>query len=229
MPTESSVDVAGSESVTALLPIGAHEQHGGHLPLATDSMIAFIVASRLAADYGLRLLPTLPVSCSHEHHGFSGTVSLSPETVIAMIDDIWKSVRHDGVDRLVLVNAHGGNYVLANIVQRGNASSPGSMSLYPMPFDWASARTAAGLETDNHADMHAGELETSILLHALPHVVRPEYPDADYDQPDLRRLLVDGMVKLTPTGVIGRPSLASAAKGEAVLDAISAGFRRVLS
>ncbi len=227
MPTETSTAAASAGATVALLPIGAHEQHGGHLPLATDSMIAFIVASALAEEYGARLLPTITVGCSHEHSGFAGTVSLSPATLIAVIDDIRASIQSEGVEKLVIVNAHGGNYVLGNIVQQANAEVPGSMALFPMPFDWAAAREKAGLMTDNHTDMHGGELETSILLHALPHVVSDNYAEADYEQPDLRGLLTDGMAALTPTGVIGRPSLATAEKGEAVVQAVVGLFDRL--
>jgi creatinine amidohydrolase len=114
------------------------------------------------------------------------------------------------------VNGHGGNYVLANIVQEASIGEP-VMALYPAREDWHIARNAAGLATDHHSDMHAGELETSILLHVAPEVVRPGFEAADHEANDRQLFAMVGMRGYTSSGVIGRPSLASAAKGEALL------------
>ena len=118
-----------------------------------------------------------------------------------------------------IVSGHGGNYVLSNIVQEASVSGPG-MALFPARDDWRVARDAAECETDNSADMHAGELETSILLHALPDLVRPTYITADHDSPFRPHLLTVGIRGYTPSGVIGRPSLATAEKGKAILEAL---------
>jgi creatinine amidohydrolase len=117
-----------------------------------------------------------------------------------------------------IVNGHGGNYVLSNIVQEASVAGP-DLALFPARDDWRAAREAAGCETDNSGDMHAGELETSILLHALPDLVRPTYTTADYEAPSRPHLLTLGMRGYTTSGVIGRPSLATAEKGKALLDA----------
>ena len=95
-----------------------------------------------------------------------------------MIDDIYRSIARAGLTSLVIVNCHGGNYSLANVVQEGNALGS-KMALFPSGRDWADARQSAGLATSNHEDMHAGELETSILLHAYPELVRDGYHQAD--------------------------------------------------
>ena len=102
------------------------------------------------------------------------------------------------------------------------------MALFPTGTDWADARRSAGLATSNHEDMHAGELETSILLHAHPELVRDGYQAADWTVDDRRYLLTTGMVKYTRNGVIGRPSLASAEKGKAVLASLVERFASVL-
>lgn len=124
--------------------------------------------------------------------------------------------------RLAIVNAHGGgNYVLSNVVQQANVCGTSTI-LFPRSDDWSDARRRAGVTTNNHEDMHAGEAETSILLAAHPESVRPEYRDADNSVDDRRHLLTIGMSTLAPDGgVIGRPSLASAEKGKALLDAFS--------
>jgi creatinine amidohydrolase len=91
-----------------------------------------------------------------------------------MIDDIYRSITDAGLTSLVIVNCHEGNYVLANIVQEGNAHGK-STALFSSGADWTDARNSARLATSNHEDMHAGELETAILLHAQPELVRDGY------------------------------------------------------
>jgi creatinine amidohydrolase len=144
-----------------------------------------------------------------------------------VIDDIYQSITDARLTSLVLVNCHGGNYSLANVVQEGNAHGK-KMALFPSGRDWADARHAAGLATSNHEDMHAGELETSILLHAHPELVRDGYHQADWLADDRRHLLTAGMENYTQNGVIGRPSLASAEKGKAVLASLVENFAAVL-
>ncbi|WP_240958479.1 creatininase family protein [Streptomyces chilikensis] len=121
------------------------------------------------------------------------------------------------------LNGHGGNYVLSNLVQEANVDGP-AVSLFPLGGDWDRACALGGLESDRHADMHAGEIETSILLHAAPELVRDGYEEADHDGGARRFLLVEGMSAYTENGVIGFPSLAGASKGKAVLESLTADF-----
>lgn len=102
------------------------------------------------------------------------------------------------------------------------------MALFPSGTDWAQARQSAGLATSGHEDMHAGEIETSILLHAHPELVREGYQTADWVADDRRHLLTTGMGEYTRSGVIGRPSLATAEKGKAVLASLVDSFASVL-
>jgi creatinine amidohydrolase len=102
------------------------------------------------------------------------------------------------------------------------------MALFPSGQDWAEARQSARLVTSGHEDMHAGELETSILLHANPELVRPGYHTADWVADDRRHLLTTGTSEYTQTGVIGRPSLATAEKGKALLASLVESFASVL-
>jgi len=98
------------------------------------------------------------------------------------------------------------------------------MALFPGSTHWAAARAAAGMATTDHEDMHAGELETSILLHAFPEAVRTGYETADHTADDRTDLLTLGMKHYTESGIIGRPSHASAAKGKAVLSSLVNSF-----
>jgi creatinine amidohydrolase len=205
----------------AVLPVGSYEQHGPHLPLITDTVVACVLAAEIAAAHPVRPLPPLTISCSHEHAAWPGTVSISAPTLAAVVRDVAGSLHASGVATLVLVNGHGGNYVLGNVVQEASLG-PLPMVLFPTEPDWADARTAAGLATTNDEDMHAGELETSILLATRPHLVTP--PLVDQPATDRRQLLRRGLAAYTPTGVVGRPSLASAEKGRALLAALVRSF-----
>ncbi|MEV6101475.1 creatininase family protein [Nocardia sp. NPDC051981] len=227
LTTATSEDVRNLERHIAVLPIGSLEQHGRFHPLTTDTVIACAIAQRIADDYGLFLLPPITFSCSHEHAAFAGTVSISPSTLIAVIEDIFSSLRTSGIRKIVIVNGHGGNYVLQNVVQQVNASGP-QMTLFPGRSDWDGARTDAGMQTSGHEDMHAGELETSILLHTAPHLLRPGYETADWRADERQFLLVGGMQEYTDTGVIGFPSLGTADKGGKTLSSLSGAFKKHL-
>lgn len=222
--TSTSRDEAERAATVAVLPVGSFEQHGSHLPLSTDTLIACAIARRVAADYDLFLLPPVSLGCSHEHAGFAGSVSISSATLAAIVTDVASSLRTAGVEKLVVVNGHGGNYVLSNVVQEANVEGR-RMALFPRSEDWRDARKAAGVATDNHQDMHGGEGETSILLAESPEAVRPNYRDQDSAADDRRFMLTVGMSAYTKSGIIGRPSLATAEKGEKLLDAFSALFR----
>ncbi|MFD0852190.1 creatininase family protein, partial [Actinomadura adrarensis] len=153
------------------------------------------------------------ISCSHEHAAWTGTVSISARTLYSVVQDIAESLRRAGVPKLVLVNGHGGNYVLGNVVQE----SGGDMALFPTEADWEAARIAAGIRNNGVTDMHAGELETSILLHAHPELVRSGYEASDEQLDDRRHMLTVGLDAYSKSGVVGRPSLASSRKGRDLL------------
>ncbi|MFE2040717.1 creatininase family protein [Streptomyces sp. NPDC059477] len=227
LPADTTEDVrvrgAGLPSQVAVLPVGSFEQHGRYLPLATDTLVACAVARELAAAYPVHLLPPVTISCSHEHAAWPGTVSISAVTLHAVIRDIADSLRRSGVGALVVVNGHGGNYVLGHVVQEASARGE-RMALFPAVEDWEAARERAGVETSLLTDMHAGEIETSVLLHTHPEMVRPGYETADFIQDDRRRLLTLGMSGYTDSGVIGRPSLGSAEKGKELLASLTDSF-----
>src|SRR5689334_19681080 len=227
LPTSTTEEERHRSARVAVLPIGSFEQHGTYLPLITDTAIAATICQELADEYPLLQLPPITISCSHEHSAWTGTVSISAQTLYSIIADIASSLNRAGVRALVLVNGHGGNYVLSNIVQEANARDS-RMALFPTSQDWKDARSAAQLGTTMHEDMHAGEIETSILLHAHPELVRDGYEAADWVVDDRRYLLVEGMAGYTKSGVMGRPSLASADKGKAVLSSLVHNFADVL-
>ena len=227
LPTATTADEKARDAKCGVLPIGSFEQHGDYLPLITDTVVASAISRELSNAYPLLRLPPVTISCSHEHSAWHGTVSISSSTLHFIVNDIYSSIANSGLTSLVILNGHGGNYVLANIVQEGNAQGK-RMALFPSGADWTEARQSAGLVTSNREDMHAGELETSILLHANPELVRDGYQAADWVADDRRHLLTTGIGEYTRSGVIGRPSLASAEKGKALLASLTDSFASVL-
>lgn len=152
-------------------------------------------------------LPPVTFGCSHEHATYPGTISISATTLAAIVADIIESLARQNVAGLIVVNGHGGNAVLTNVVQQANhPKNPVKVGLYPSREDWAEARTAAGIHSSNHDDMHAGELETSILLAThlparrladqRPHRQRPPLPH----QPRHPRLHTHRRYRLPITG-----------------------------
>jgi creatinine amidohydrolase len=221
--TATSTDVRDAAPDVAVLPVGSFEQHGGHLPLITDTAIACIIAAAIGEAYSLFVLPPVTISCSHEHADWPGTVSISASTLTAIVDDVRASLEAQGITKLIMVSGHGGNYVLSNIAQQANTAGP-RVVRFPTGADWGTARTAAGLDSSGHEDMHGGESETSILLHYQPDYVGPDWQTADHQADDRPDLLLLGMAGYTKTGIIGRPSLATAVKGEALINALVAGL-----
>ncbi|WP_371516785.1 creatininase family protein [Kitasatospora sp. NBC_01300] len=216
----TSADERRRGAKIAVLPVGSFEQHGDHLPLTTDTVVAGLIAQRIAADHGLFLLPPITVSCSQEHAHMPGTVSISAATLYAVVNDIWKSLQASGVPGLLIVNGHGGNYVLSNVVQEANTSGP-HIALFPVREDWHQARKAAGLVSSGAEDMHGGESEVSLLLHGAPELIRDGIERDDHSAPERPHLLTLGMAGYTKNGIIGQPSLGTAAKGRALLDSLS--------
>jgi len=191
--------------------------------LVTDTLIACLIARHIADEHDLFLLPPITISCSHEHADFPGTVSIGARTLHAMVEDIRESLRQAGVSKLILVNGHGGNYVLSNVTRQANVGDS-RVTLFPARDDWDRARREARIETTASEDMHAGELETSLLLCSHPDVIRHERQPPDHLANKRTHLLVTGMRAYTDSGIIGRPSLATAEKGKAALTSLTASF-----
>lgn len=193
-------------------------------PLATDTLVAVAISNAISHVVPVRQLPPVTIGCSREHAAFPGTLSISATTLAAIVTDVAASLRGQGIEHLIVVNGHGGNYVLSNAVQQANAERPRSMALYPNRVDWDEARAAAGMTTTAHEDMHAGELEASILLAAWPEYLRDGWQESwtsdDHLADDRRHLLTVGVDAHTTTGIIGRPSLANEAQGRAVLQTL---------
>ena len=169
-----------------VVPIGATEQHGPHLPLGTDFLIVEHVAraaaqvARQEAGLDVLVAPTLPYGSSHHHLPFGGTVSLASERYFGALRDMVASLVQGGFRRIFLLNGHGGNHELMQVVVRDLALdypvNLGAASYWDLARD---ALTAAGLDRIGHLPGHAGVFETSLILALRPDLVANPMPHRD--------------------------------------------------
>jgi creatinine amidohydrolase len=173
--TREELNARATESIV-LLPTGATEQHGPHLPTGTDTYavehIVQSAAARIADQAPVLVAPTLPFGCSPHHLAFGGTMSLSSQTYYAVIRDLVESLITDGFSRVLVINGHGGNHELIQLVVRDLALE------YPVNLGAASYWQMAMpelLETDSPAlgrtPGHAGNFETSLVMALQPDLV----------------------------------------------------------
>lgn len=216
----------------SVLPCGSLEQHGLHLPLATDSMIATgllkQVAERLGGELTLLVLPMLSYGHSPEHLGFPGTVSLPRDVLSCQVVAIAQSLARHGAKRLLLLNSHGGNRaVLAASLMTMREKT----GLVPYLFDIYESNTIR-----RHAsqfDIHAGAVETSLMLAISPQTVRKdaysESRDSSVrDTADLRLHRPWRSEEFSRTGVIGSPQTANALEGQQMLAELADELVRLL-
>ncbi len=217
------------ESSILCLPVGAIEQHGAHLPLNTDVVVAEELTRALIARWGdqfdLWQLPPLSISLSREHDWAAGTLSLSVQTFAALVKEIGREiVRALPARNLAIVNGHGGNRgILENLLQE----LQGDLALNACvihPFDLAKATVPAA------RDVHGGADETSVMLALAPDLVRGDLIAGAGPAPkpdDIDALIFDRGVtwpwrsddpRLARTGIIGDPAAASAERGRAMVD-----------
>lgn len=217
----------------AVLPVGSLEQHGPHLPVATDLLIGQAVAAaaaRRAAGQGLpvTLLPALAYTKSNEHAWSPGTVWLSATTLLAVLDDIGRSLAASGLRRLAFVNAHGGNSALLAVALRELRINHGLFTFLlhaSLPADQGGASPAPELGLG----VHAGLNETSAMLHLHPELVdmslaRRSVPEhlAAYEHIGFGKPVPFGWTSddLAPTtGVIGDPTGATPEHGTTLIEA----------
>lgn len=209
-------DVASADELTLLVPLGSTEQHGPHLPFGTDSQIAEAVAARglvaVSAQPGAPsclLAPTVPYGASGEHEGFPGTVSIGTEALALLLLEFGRSACR-WASRLVFVNGHGGNaHALLSAVGRLRDEGR-DVAWFPCMFDGA--------------DAHAGRTETSVLLDISPSQVRMDRARPGDTRP-IGELLDDlrahGVAGVSPNGVLGDPTGATAEAGKRDLSAVA--------
>jgi len=187
-----------------LVPIGSTEQHGPHLPLSTDTIIAEELTGRAVHHTdGLMIGPTISVGASGEHAGFAGTLSIGSEVMTSVLTELVRSA--DWAAGVVLVNGHGGNHeAVSSAVTALTGEGRNVLGWWPR---WPQRRDGGP------ADLHAGRIETSMMLAIDPGLVRLELatagPDASIDE-----LRSRGVRAVSRSGVLGDPDGASGREGE---------------
>jgi len=229
-------------SVVLLQPIGAIEQHGPHLPLIVDSAIATAVVGRalhdLSPDIPAYALPTLYYGKSNEHWHFPGTVTLTAQTLLALLMEVGESLYRAGFRKLAFVNAHGGQPQIVEMAARDLHQRYGDFWVFPL-FVWRVPHGAETLLTpkEQALGIHAGDAETSLMLSLLPDRVHMDQAVAEYppDLPADSLLSVEGKLPfawvtrdLSKSGVMGDPLPATREKGDRLLAALSRSWVQVI-
>lgn len=229
------------EQLIAVLPVAATEQHGPHLPLKVDSaLVDGVIAAalpHLASHVPALFLPTQTVGLSPEHARFAGTLTLKAETTIRLWTDIAESVAASGVKKLVLLNSHGGQVGVMDIVARDLRARLGmlvySVNWFGLPLVGPQGEDVNALFSahEHRFGIHAGEIETSMMLALAPQLVQmalaQNFASTSEDRAQKFAILGNGksaklgwqMQDYSPQGAVGNAANASADKGRAVLDA----------
>jgi creatinine amidohydrolase len=223
--TASWEDVAAGVAggLIAVLPVGAVEQHGPHLPLLTDTVLASGVARRIAESTRALLLPAIAYGDAWTAEGWAGTLSLSPDTLRATVIDLGRGLHRMGVRGLVTINGHFGNREPIALAAR--ALSEFGLPVLHLDYPHLETLAAEHMESEPAGPgfYHADEVETSMMLALAPDSVRLDRAKPEY--PDFPPLFGSEPMKLSAfnrSGVFGDPRPGTAEKGEALIAGIAA-------
>ncbi|MDX2098404.1 MAG: creatininase family protein [Leptolyngbyaceae cyanobacterium bins.59] len=230
------------ENVVLIQPIGAIEQHGPHLPLVVDSAIGVAVLGKALNQVNPSVpayaLAPLHYGKSNEHYHFPGTITLSAQTLLAILMEVAESLYRAGFRKLILMNSHGGQPQIMEIAARDIHQKYDDFLVFPL-FTWRVPNIAASLLTEKELEygIHAGDGETSLLLSILPNQVKMDAAVMEYpgELPENSLLSMEGQLPfawvtrdLTRSGVIGNPLTASQEKGDRILASLAEGWRQVI-
>lgn len=214
--TVTSSDLREGLPEVAVFAVGAIEQHGAHLPVGTDWILAYELSRRVAEKLEAFLVPALPFSLSQCHGATPGTVWLKPNTLAQVVEDVVLSLYQQGIKKIVIINCHGGNFILSEVVEDLNRHFDDIYVVMPpeslAPYEGIFSSDAM------EAEVHAGEVETSLQLFLNAEHVRK---DRIVDHvPTVGREFMDYafLKQISLAGVWGRPSRGTASKGRRYLE-----------
>lgn len=241
--TTKDFEALDRDRTVAVLAVGAIEQHGPHLPVWVDALVAEEVVRRAFAYLGdevpALMLPPMPIGKSNEHIRFPGTLTLSAETLIRLWTEIGESVNRAGVAKLVFLNAHGGQPQVMEIVARELRVRHAMMAV---TSSWWNLVDQTGLfeEAERLHGIHGGAVETSVMLALRPDLVRTDEaqdfrPVTAEIEGTFERLRYLGGVgigwqaqDIHPEGVAGNATAADAKKGREVVEGAARGLARLI-
>jgi creatinine amidohydrolase len=233
--SRDEIAAINKDNAIVFLPTAATEQHGAHLPVGTDAIILSTLIDKFIdtqefAGGDLIFAPQLSIGKSNEHMGFAGTLTFGTQTYYSMLHDIVKAIAQSGFKKLVLLNSHGGNTDMLNMISRDLRIDFG-MDVFVFDW-WFTPFWNKGLEglkqSGTYGVFHACELETSLMLYARPETVHMELA-VDEDPVECLRdndfVTVFGPYNagwktsdVTKSGVIGAPTYATAEKGKKLFE-----------
>ncbi len=207
----SSPEVADNLASILLIPLGSTEQHGPHLPLQTDTVIAEAWCERLAAgDSDVMIAPALPYGSAGEHQDFCGTLSIGQDALCHLLIELTRSASHHFA-RIVFVSGHAGNASpMAAAIKQLRGEGHDVAGLLPILVG---------------SDAHAGHSETSIMLALDRESVRIDLLEVGNTEPLdelLQRLRLDGLLAISANGVLGDPRAATAQEGQRLIEVLEA-------
>ncbi|MBQ3109365.1 MAG: creatininase family protein [Clostridia bacterium] len=236
--TRLEMEQVDKDETLVVIPIGALEQHGNQCPLGTDIFVAEAVARRLKErldreipDYPMLIFPALPLGLSTEHINFSGSITLTPDTLYRLLYDICKGLAHHGFKKLAVLNGHGGNSPVIQVLSRELRSEFGiAVFMIDCPRFFGNKAVIETVSPGNRWDFHGGEMETSMMLAERPELVKMETSEAGIPKKFMgnKTFTVYGPITMgwvseewetedgKPIGIGGDPRGATAEKGEII-------------
>ncbi len=229
---------ADPDRTIAILPTAAIEQHGPHLPVGTDTMIAEGMLAQLRRDLpddlDIRILPVQAVGKSNEHLHATGTLTLTAHTALSVWTEIGLSVARAGIRKIVIVNSHGGNLDLISILARELRVQAGMLAV---KCQWGAFGAPGGMYSyqEDTFGIHGGDVETSLMLAFQPHTVDMSQAQDFRSSAETSTISPIGPVSygwiasdLSADGTVGEAHLATAEKGHATCAHQVAGFIELL-
>ncbi|MBN2981745.1 creatininase family protein [Cohnella algarum] len=226
--TTKEIEAMPKEDVLIVLPVGAVEQHGPHLPVFTDTLLgeAFMAAAfdHLPEDAPIWLLPAVAYGKSTEHSAYPGTITLSAQTLMMVLQDIAASLARSGFRKLLLFNTHGGNADLLGMMAREIRIATG-LDVYRLDPGAVGYSESFTDDEEKACGIHAGDVETSLVMASCPDWVKPELAPREMPRfprsPSLSfraRSFAWVMSDISRSGIAGDATKGTAARGEAMLE-----------
>ena len=210
-------DIANIE--LAILPVGSIEQHGPHLPVTTDWIIADAMGRGIAEKTGGFYIPALPVSTNKEHRGKRGSVGMHSDVFYGMMTDICLDLKAQGFKRIAVIQGHGGIFVMNSVVRELNADHNPDLfvvKIDSMEICWPVFEKKGVLES--RGGIHAEEAETSLMLHLHPELVDMSKAKDFFPEVSRPMLNYGGILRYCPDGIWGAATKASAEKGKQMME-----------